>query len=150
MGTFPAGRRLPVKKFSWVMIRPVGIWPFWNPTAYVVSVSNRVIARKLERDQKKNGRGGGEVIRTLTTFSANSAGRLAPQARIPITSCAGSDRSLSLPCYQNLSPLFSSINLRLTFENEDDYSQTTFTSYLWFFTFCLKNARYLTNILMGL
>ena len=82
------------------------------------------------RPKKKWKRGGGEVIRTLTTFSANSAGRLAPQARIPITSCAGSDRSLSLPCYQNLSPLFSSINLRLTFENEDDYSQTTFTSYL--------------------
>ena len=148
MSTFSAGRRLPVKKFSWVMIAPVGIWPFWNPTAYEVSVSNRVIARKLERDQKKWK--GGKVIPTLTTFSANSAGRLAPQARIPITSCAGSDRSLSLPCYQNLSPLFSSINLRLTFENEDDYSQTTFTSYLWFFTFCLKNARYLTNILMGL
>ena len=86
---------------------------------------------KVGARPKKNGRGrGGEVIRTLTTFSANSAGRLAPQARIPITSCAGSDRSLRLPCYQNLSPLFSSINLRLTFENEDDYSQTTFTSYL--------------------
>ena len=42
---------------------------------------------KVGARPKKNGRGGGgEVIPTLTTFSANSAGRLAPQASIPITS----------------------------------------------------------------
>ena len=38
---------------------------------------------KVGARPKKNGRGGGEIIRTLTTFSAE---RLAPQARIPITS----------------------------------------------------------------
>ena len=43
---------------------------------------------KVGARPKKNLRGGGgrKVIPTLTTFSANSAGRLAPQARIPITS----------------------------------------------------------------
>ena len=39
---------------------------------------------KVGARPKKNGRGGGgKIIRTLTTFSAE---RLAPQARIPITS----------------------------------------------------------------
>ena len=41
---------------------------------------------KVGARPKKMEGGGGKVIPTLTTFSANSAGRLAPQARIPITS----------------------------------------------------------------
>ena len=84
MGTFSAGCSLLVANFL-EYIPPLGIWPFWNPIDCVVSVSNRVIAQKLEGEPKKNGRGR-EVIPTLTTFSANSAGRLDPQARIPITS----------------------------------------------------------------
>ena len=77
MGTFSAGRRLPVKKFSSVMIPPVGIWPFWNPTAYVVSVSNRVIARKLERDQKKMEGVGGSYTNFDNFLGELGAGRLA-------------------------------------------------------------------------
>ena len=76
MGTFSAGRRLPVKKFSWVMIPPVGIWPFWNPIPYVVSVSNRVIARKLERDQKKmEGVGGGGSYTNFDNFLGELGGK---------------------------------------------------------------------------
>ena len=82
MGTFSAGWSLLVTNFLEYIPSP-GIWPFWNP---IVSVSNRVIARNLEGEQRKNGRGGGKVIPTLTTLSVNSAGRLALQARIPITS----------------------------------------------------------------
>ena len=76
MGTFSAGCSLLVTNFL-EYIPPLGIWPFWNPIPNVVSVSNRVIARKLEGGQKKNGRGR-EVIPTLTTLSVNSAGRLDP------------------------------------------------------------------------
>ena len=52
MGTFSAGCSRLVTNFL-EYIPPLGIWPFLNPIAYVVSVSNRVIARKLEGDQKK-------------------------------------------------------------------------------------------------
>ena len=85
MGTFSSGRSLAVKRFSWV---------YTSPRDLTFLKSNRLRSKRFQssycpkvggRAKKKNGRGR-EVISTLTTFSANSAGRLDPQARIPITS----------------------------------------------------------------
>ena len=104
----------------------------------------KILGRKLRprgslllEFSKKNGMGR-EVIPTLTTFSANSARRLDPQDRIPITSYWTSQiglfwcwirQKLKFTMLSQPSPLFSFINLRLTFGNDDDYGKTTFTSY---------------------
>ena len=83
MGTFSAGRSLPVKRFSSV---------YTSPRDLTFLKSNRLRSKRFQssycakvggRAKKKRGR---EVIPTLTTLLVNSAGRLDPQARIPITS----------------------------------------------------------------
>ena len=84
MGTFSAGRSLPVKRFSSV---------YTSPRDLTFLKSNRLRSKRFQSSYcpkvgggaKKNGRGR-EVIPTLTTFSGNSEGRLDPLARIPITS----------------------------------------------------------------
>ena len=85
MGTFSAGRSLPVKRFSSV---------YTSPRDLTFLKSNRLRSKRFQssycanvggRAKKKNGRGR-DVIPTLTTLLVNSAGRLDPQARIPITS----------------------------------------------------------------
>ena len=84
MGTFSAGRSLPVKRFS-------SVYTF--PRDLTFLKSNRLRSKRFQSSYcakvgggaKKNGMGR-EVIPTLTTFSANSARRLDPQDRIPITS----------------------------------------------------------------
>ena len=84
MGTFSAGRSLPVKRFSSV---------YTSPRDLTFLKSSRLRSKRFQSSYcaevggraKKNGRGR-EVIPTLTTLLVNSAGRLDPQARIPITS----------------------------------------------------------------
>ena len=136
MGTFSAGRSLPVKRFS-------SVYTF--PRDLTFLKSNRLRSKRFQSSYcakvgggaKKNGMGR-EVIPTLTTFSANSARRLDPQDRIPITSYWTSQiglfwcwirQKLKFTMLSQPSPLFSFINLRLTFGNDDDYGKTTFTSY---------------------
>ena len=81
MGTFSAGRSLPVKRFFSV---------YTSPRDLTFLKSNRLRSKRFQSSYcakvggraKENGRGR-EVIPTLLV---NSAGRLDPQARIPITS----------------------------------------------------------------
>ena len=84
MGTFSAGCSLLVTNFL-EYIPPLGIWPFWNPIPNVVSVSNRVIARKLEGGQKEKWKGEGSYT-NFDNFVGELSGKACSAARIPITS----------------------------------------------------------------
>ena len=135
MGTFSAGCSLLVTNFL-EYIPPLVIWPFWNPIPNVVSVSNRVILRKLEGGQKERWKGEG----SYTNFDnfVGELGRKAWSVGLNSNNFLLDKSNWTVLVLDNLSRLFSFMNLRLTFENDDDYSKTTFTSYLWFSIFCLK------------